>query len=314
MMISCPRCKTMVSDDIMHCTECGYSIKNYIENKKLMGENNIYNEVAKEASDEVKSNVALKERKIAGVDEKDNIEDNILKFLSNIKIVKDENYKPDDDELDDNMHSFLVEALNESYKLRSVRTVIKNPKEYLGLGEEDKEFIKKEELDSDSKGDLGDNIINISDKEGSVKEKEVPLIESDNREKDYNIGSVKDNLKLEEPEDTQSLGLVELSIEPSLNATNDKTEVNNKKNNNLELNTHELEIIHKRKIKLPKDFEIRDGIIKKEILEDKNYDFFYDTIAGLRVDTFNKKAILTVATVAGVFVIVVAFISGLIMG
>ena len=46
------------------------------------------------------------------------------------KIVKDENYKPDDDELDDNMHSFLVEALNDSYKLRSVRTVIKNPKEY----------------------------------------------------------------------------------------------------------------------------------------------------------------------------------------
>lgn len=286
MMISCPRCKTMVSDDIMHCTECGYSIKNYIENKKLMGENNIYNGVAKEASNEVKSNVALKERKIAGVDEKDNIEDNILKFLSNIKIVKDENYKPDDDELDDNMHSFLVEALNDSYKLRSVRTVIKNPKEYLDLGEEDKEFIKKE----------------------------VPLIESDNKEKDSNIGSVKDNLKLEEPEDTQSLELVELSIEPSLNATNDKTEVNNKKYNNLELNTHELEIIHKRKIKLPKDFEIRDGIIKKEILEDKNYDFFYDTIAGLRVDTFNKKAILTVATVAGVFVIVVAFISGLIMG
>ena len=280
MMINCPRCNAMVSDDVAHCIECGYSIMNYLENKKL-------SRCSTSEGDSSTTTVMLTENKVNVTEEKDNnVEDNILKFLSNIKIVKDESYDPKDDELDNNMHKFLVEALNDSYKIRSVTTVIKNPKEYLGLEDEQVDSVQK------------------------IKKE------------------VSDNLKLEEPENVENLELVELTIDLSKDkkedakdnkeTTSSKDVVNNrhitvKKNNNLELNTHELEIIHKRKIKLPEEFEMKNGIIVKEIPKEMNYDKFYETISALRKDKFNNNVILTVASATGIFVVIVALISELII-
>lgn len=312
MMISCPRCKTMVSDDIAHCAECGYSIKNYLQNKNLCS--NYYEE------NDSKSVSTIDKKAID--EENDSVEDNILKFLSNIKIVKDESYDAENDELDGNMHAFLVEALNDSYKIRSVTTVIKNPKEYLEL-EDEANAKKTSENSVDKKGDSQEKVEESLDKvqetiEKIVEEclsekKETVENKQDNKENNH-TDEVRENLKLVEPEGVGSLELVELNICESDNKKDDATNKEVTSKRNLELNTHELEIIHKRKIKLPEDFELKNGLIIKEGSEEKNYDKFYDTISSLRKDKYNKKVIIAVASATGVFVAIVVLISGLIMG
>ena len=152
MMISCPRCNEMVSDLTQHCDKCGYSIKNYIENKQLLEKNHFENNTKENAKENNKDvSVAVKEKEIAKTQE---VEDNILKFLSNIKIVKDENYDPEDDELDSGMQAFLVEALNDSYRLKSVRTIIKKPKEYFEIEEETSKEDREIRLTKDVQNDL----------------------------------------------------------------------------------------------------------------------------------------------------------------
>ena len=87
MAVLCPRCGEYSSILDEHCKKCGFSIKNYLENRKKFGN------VEVQVTDNGSSSVCVKEETTASddKDKSDEIQENIMRLLSNVKIVPDEN-------------------------------------------------------------------------------------------------------------------------------------------------------------------------------------------------------------------------------
>ena len=112
MAVLCPRCGEYSSILDEHCKKCGFSIKNYLENRKRFGN------VEVQATDNGSSSVCVKEETTVSddKDKSDEIQEHIMRLLSNVKIVSDENKVEENEKIESNVQSVLESALEESFK------------------------------------------------------------------------------------------------------------------------------------------------------------------------------------------------------
>lgn len=112
MAVLCPRCGEYSSILDEHCKKCGFSIKNYLENRKRFGN------VEVQATDNGSSSVCVKEETTASddKDKSDEIQEHIMRLLSNVKIVSDENKVEENEKIESNVQAVLESALEESFK------------------------------------------------------------------------------------------------------------------------------------------------------------------------------------------------------
>ena len=197
----------------------------------------------------------------------DSSEDNIIKLISNIKIVNDEAIDEEDDELDFGMQSFLVEALNESYKIRKEekdRSVEK--KNRIGTEARDKCKVDREAKIKFSKENIEPNIFKNIDIEDS-KELENGTEQKDTQSKSY-------DLKLEElKEDVSELKLEE---DKEANKAIEEAIVQSRVQKKEELKEHQ---------------EKLDDIIIEKLIDNNSYENFYKVIKESRSTRLNGKVI-----------------------
>ena len=112
MAVLCPRCGEYSSILDEHCKKCGFSIKNYLENRKRFGN------VEVQATDNGSSSVCVKEETTVSddKDKSDEIQEHIMRLLRNVKIVSDENKVEENEKIESNVQSVLESALEESFK------------------------------------------------------------------------------------------------------------------------------------------------------------------------------------------------------
>jgi len=219
MTMICPRCKESVDEKLTHCSKCGFSISNYLENKKNSNQKTLNNQVVDDkenstrldvdvvtsdsAEDNLKVAVALEKKKKV-----EDVEENILRFISNIKIVKDESCEVDDeDDIDASIHSFLVETLNDNYKMKRFTTVINNPKELLNSD-------TKESISTESKNVLYGN------SDSSLEDIQCKMLEE--KENFEDEVSISKNKKQKNEEDNGVVGTDNLINDTKEHKDNDK--------------------------------------------------------------------------------------------
>lgn len=137
MAVLCPRCGEYSSILDEHCKKCGFSIKNYLENRKRFGN------VEVQATDNGSSSVCVKEETTASNDndKSDEIQENIMRLLKNVKIVPDENKVEENEKIESNVQSVLESALKESFQ---------DNNEEIKRDSIQKETLKKEAVKKDS--------------------------------------------------------------------------------------------------------------------------------------------------------------------
>ena len=118
MAVLCPRCGEYSSILDEHCKKCGFSIKNYLDNRKRFGN------VEVKATENSSSSVCVKEETTVDSskeildeisnDKSDEIQENIMRLLSNVKIVPDKNKVEENEIIESNVQSVLESALNET--------------------------------------------------------------------------------------------------------------------------------------------------------------------------------------------------------
>ncbi len=120
MAVLCPRCGEYSSILDEHCKKCGFSIKNYLENRKRFGN------VEVQATDNGSSSVCVKEETTASddKDKSDEIQENIMRLLSNVKIVPDENKVEENEKIESNVQSVLESALEETIQKNSAVKIV----------------------------------------------------------------------------------------------------------------------------------------------------------------------------------------------
>ena len=120
MAVLCPRCGEYSSILDEHCKKCGFSIKNYLENRKRFGN------VEVQATDNGSSSVCVKEETTASddKDKSDEIQENIMRLLSNVKIVPDENKVEENEKIESNVQSVLESALEETFQKNSAVKIV----------------------------------------------------------------------------------------------------------------------------------------------------------------------------------------------
>lgn len=120
MAVLCPRCGEYSSILDEHCKKCGFSIKNYLENRKKFGN------VEVQATDNGSSSVCVKEETTASddKDKSDEIQENIMRLLSNVKIVPDENKVEENEKIESNVQSVLESALEETIQKNSAVKIV----------------------------------------------------------------------------------------------------------------------------------------------------------------------------------------------
>lgn len=119
MAVLCPRCGEYSSILDEHCKKCGFSIKNYLDNRKKFGADTV------SASANSSSSVCVKEEKITlktrkNNDNSDEIQENIMRLLNNVKIIPDKNKVEENEKIEENVQSVLESALNETIKQNNV--------------------------------------------------------------------------------------------------------------------------------------------------------------------------------------------------
>ena len=146
MAVLCPRCGEYSSILDEHCKKCGFSIKNYLENRKRFGN------VEVQATDNGSSSVCVKEETTVSddKDKSDEIQEHIMRLLSNVKIVSDENKVEENEKIESNVQSVLESALEESFK---------DNNEEIKRDSIQKETVKKEAVKIVSKKVANDVII-----------------------------------------------------------------------------------------------------------------------------------------------------------
>ena len=137
MAVLCPRCGEYSSILDEHCKKCGFSIKNYLENRKRFGN------VEVQATDNGSSSVCVKEETTVSNDndKSDEIQENIMRLLKNVKIVPDENKVEENEKIESNVQSVLESALKESFQ---------DNNEEIKRDSIQKETLKKEAVKKDS--------------------------------------------------------------------------------------------------------------------------------------------------------------------
>ena len=120
MAVLCPRCGEYSSILDEHCKKCGFSIKNYLENRKR------FENVEVQATDNGSSSVCVKEETTASddKDKSDEIQENIMRLLSNVKIVPDENKVEENEKIESNVQSVLESALEETFQKNSAVKIV----------------------------------------------------------------------------------------------------------------------------------------------------------------------------------------------
>lgn len=120
MAVLCPRCGEYSSILDEHCKKCGFSIKNYLENRKRFGN------VEVQVTDNGSSSVCVKEETTASddKDKSDEIQENIMRLLSNVKIVPDENKVEENEKIESNVQSVLESALEETIQKNSAVKIV----------------------------------------------------------------------------------------------------------------------------------------------------------------------------------------------
>ena len=120
MAVLCPRCGEYSSILDEHCKKCGFSIKNYLENRKKFGN------VEVQATDNSSSSICVKEETTASddKDKSDEIQENIMRLLSNVKIVPDENKVEENEKIESNVQSVLESALEETIQKNSAVKIV----------------------------------------------------------------------------------------------------------------------------------------------------------------------------------------------
>ncbi len=120
MAVLCPRCGEYSSILDEHCKKCGFSIKNYLENRKKFGN------VEVQATDNGSSSICVKEETTASddKDKSDEIQENIMRLLSNVKIVPDENKVEENEKIESNVQSVLESALEETIQKNSAVKIV----------------------------------------------------------------------------------------------------------------------------------------------------------------------------------------------
>ena len=156
MAVLCPRCGEYSSILDEHCKKCGFSIKNYLENRKRFGN------VEVQATDNGSSSVCVKEETTVSddKDKSDEIQEHIMRLLSNVKIVSDENKVEENEKIESNVQSVLESALEESFKDNNEE--IKRDsiqKETVKKEAEKKDSVKKESVKIVAKKVANDVII-----------------------------------------------------------------------------------------------------------------------------------------------------------
>ena len=156
MAVLCPRCGEYSSILDEHCKKCGFSIKNYLENRKRFGN------VEVQATDNGSSSVCVKEETTVSddKDKSDEIQEHIMRLLSNVKIVSDENKVEENEKIESNVQSVLESALEESFKDNNEE--IKRDsiqKETVKKEAEKKETVKKDSVKIVAKKVANDVII-----------------------------------------------------------------------------------------------------------------------------------------------------------
>ena len=201
----------------------------------------------------------------------DKSEDNIIKLISNIKVIKEEAYEEDNEELDMGMQAFLVEALNESCKIRREEQSKSSKEDRSWKEARDKQKLEREAKIKFSADNIKPNIFN-----------DISLncdLDSDRDIEENN------NLKLEEISEEIS----ELKIEEEKDKKESKFEIIDKKAKD-------------KAIEEKKERELDDIVIEK-LIENNSYEKFYKVIRENRNTQLNKRVI---GLVAGMVVIVVA--------
>ena len=137
MAVLCPRCGEYSSILDEHCKKCGFSIKNYLENRKR------FENVEVQATDNGSSSVCVKEETTVSddKDKSDEIQENIMRLLRNVKIVPDENKVEENEKIESNVQSVLESALKESFQ---------DNNEEIKRDSIQKETLKKEAVKKDS--------------------------------------------------------------------------------------------------------------------------------------------------------------------
>ena len=156
MAVLCPRCGEYSSILDEHCKKCGFSIKNYLENRKRFGN------VEVQATDNGSSSVCVKEETTVSddKDKSDEIQEHIMRLLRNVKIVSDENKVEENEKIESNVQSVLESALKESFKDNNEE--IKRDsiqKETVKKEAEKKETVKKDSVKIVAKKVANDVII-----------------------------------------------------------------------------------------------------------------------------------------------------------
>lgn len=118
MTVICPRCGENSSNSDEHCKKCGFSIKNYLDNQKRFNrEANVENSINGSLSICLKEEESIgRESKDAYYEKSDDIQENIMRLLSNIKIVPSDEKSEENETINNDVQSVLEEALQDSLK------------------------------------------------------------------------------------------------------------------------------------------------------------------------------------------------------
>ena len=120
MAVLCPRCGEYSSITDEHCKKCGFSIKNYLDNKKRLGKEGLVgNEINGSSSICLKEKESINRDNMTSLEKSEEIQQNIMRLLSNIKIV------PSDGDAKEEENDKLAKRENALSKKEHVKIIAK---------------------------------------------------------------------------------------------------------------------------------------------------------------------------------------------